>query len=285
MAGRTLISISTAARSYRISLTFPQGGVTRRPGFEHIAEGRSFQGGFYKLRLIPFEFNVEQTYVLEFSAGLFRVYKDGGIVVDSGGNPIEVVTPYSEFSLAGLKFTQSADIMYIVHPSHAPRQITRTDHDAWTITEIDFRRGPLLDPLFDGSTVQADGRTGTVTVTGVPVSGDPPLFFSNDVNRLIKLHDGYVSIDALIFTLNYTNKSGAGSFSGNCHLVSNASQNFTVLDDDGTTLTLINPAFGAIGDGVEFQNEAGTITAETQVSLAKTFISSNEVQCTVQQND
>lgn len=174
-------------------LTFPQGGVTRRPGTEHIAaatESSLLPG----LRLIPFEFNVEQTYVLEFTNGKFRVYKDGGIVVDGGGSPVEFVTPYTGPQLQELKFTQSADVMYIVHPSHPPAQITRTDHDAWTFTDIDFRRGPLLDPPFDGTTLTASARTGSVTITAS--SG----VFSalGEVGRIIKLHYGYAKVTSFL---------------------------------------------------------------------------------------
>ena len=106
--GRTdLAKYFNGCKKLQNFLTFPQGGVTRRPGTEHIAVGDG--SGADELRLIPFEFNVEQTYVLEFSSQKFRIYKDGGIVVDGGSNPIEVTTPYNTSDLAGLKFTQSAD--------------------------------------------------------------------------------------------------------------------------------------------------------------------------------
>jgi hypothetical protein len=279
--GRTdLAKYFNGCKKLQNFLTFPQGGVTRRPGTEHIAVG--INSGANELRLIPFEFNVEQTYVLEFSEEKFRIFKDGGIVVaGSPSAPVEVATPYLSSELAELKFTQSADIMYIVHPNHAPRQITRTDHDSWTITEIDFRRGPFLDPVLDDSTLQADGRTGTVTVT----ASSTAVFSSLDTGRLIKLHHGYAKIITLVYTLSYDNKSGSGSFSGNCHLVSDSTQNFNVIADTGSVLTIEQPAFGAIGDGVAFQNQAGTITADTNVSGIKVFTASTKASCTVQEND
>ena len=169
-------------------LTFPQGGVTRRPGTEFIHRAPT-PSQSSSVRLIPFEFNVEQTYVLEFSNLKFRIYKDGAIV-KSGGLAVQVTTEYTAAQLSGLKFTQSADIMYIVHPDHKPKQIARTSDTAWTITNIDFRRGPLLDIPRDGSTVVADGRTGTVNITSSPNT----VFSFVDVGRIIKLHDGYAEI-------------------------------------------------------------------------------------------
>ena len=167
-------------------LVVPQGGATRRPGTEFISEVKTSANTG---RLIPFEFNVEQAYILEFGNLYFRIYRNGGQVIDGSNNAIEVVTPYATADLPQLKFAQSADVMYIVHPDYKPRQITRTGHDAWTITEVDFRRGPMLDPPFDGTTLTANGRTGTVTITA---SADT--FVSTDVGRLVKLHEGFAEI-------------------------------------------------------------------------------------------
>ena len=183
-------------------LTFPQGGVTRRPGTEFIASAPT-PSASSSVRLIPFEFNVEQTYVLEFSNLKFRIYKDGAIV--GGGTPIEVTTEYTAAQLAGLKFTQSADIMYIVHPDHKPKQIARTSDTSWTITNIEFRRGPFLDSPIDSTKVLADGRTGTVTITASATSPDSSaIFSSDDVGRLIKLHDGYAEIASFVSTSEVT---------------------------------------------------------------------------------
>jgi hypothetical protein len=187
--GRTELSkYFNGCKTLQNFLVVPQGGATRRPGTEFIAEVKtsSLSG-----RLIPFEFNVEQAYILEFGNLYFRIYKDGGQVVDGGDVPIEVVTPYATADLSGLKFAQSADVMYIVHPDYPPRQITRTGHDAWTITEVAFRRGPMLDPLFDGTTLTASARTGSVTITA-----SANTFVSTDVGRLVKLHDGFAEITA-----------------------------------------------------------------------------------------
>lgn len=168
-------------------IVHPHGGASRRPGTLFVREVKNSN---HNCRLIPFEFNVEQAYILEFGNQYFRIHKDGGTVVTgSPSAPVEVSTPYLHTELSQLKFTQSADVMYIVHPNHQPRKITRTSHTAWTITEVDFRRGPMQDPLLDGSTLTASARTGTPTITA---SDDT--FVSTDVGRIIKLHDGYAKI-------------------------------------------------------------------------------------------
>ena len=163
----------------------PHGGASRRPGTKYVNTVKA-SGNF--TRLIPFEFNVEQAYVLEFGNLYFRIHKDGGTVV-SGGSPVEVATVYTSAQVSEIKFTQSADVMYLVHPSHPVQKITRTSHTAWTISEVDFLRGPMQDPNITSTNLTANGRTGSVTITA---SADT--FVSTDVGRLVKLHDGFAKI-------------------------------------------------------------------------------------------
>lgn len=112
----------------------PYGGVRNRAGTVFVNESK----GSGQARLIPFEFNDEQTYVLEFGNLYLRVYKDGGIVEASPGVPYEIATPYAASQLFELNYTQSADVLTIVHPSHAPRELSRLDHDDWTLAAISF---------------------------------------------------------------------------------------------------------------------------------------------------
>lgn len=163
----------------------PHGGASRRPGTIFV---REVKNSAHNVRLIPFEFNVTQTYILEFGDQYFRVHKDGGTVV-SGGSPVEVATPYAHTDLAKLKFTQSADVMYLVHPDYAPRKITRTSHTAWTITEVDLLRGPMAEDNTTATTLLANGRTGSVTITA-----SASTFTSSDVGRLVRLHEGFAKI-------------------------------------------------------------------------------------------
>lgn len=54
----------------------------------------------------------------------------------TAGNPVEIVTPYLSVDLFGLKFLQSADTLYIFHPSYAPKKLTRTSHIAWELSAL-----------------------------------------------------------------------------------------------------------------------------------------------------
>ncbi len=188
--GRTDISkYDNGAETVENFLVQPHGGLMRRPGTRFVSEVKNSSNA---VRLIAFEFNVEQSYILEFGPTYFRVYKDGG-QVESGGSAVEVTTVYTASDLDGLKFAQAADTMYIVSPNHPIYKITRTSHTAWTITEVTTQRGPFLDQNITTTTLTPDSRDGTIRL---PASAD--LWTADDVGRLVKIEDGFVKITSRV---------------------------------------------------------------------------------------
>ena len=43
--------------------------------------------------------------------------------------------------------------MYICHPNHQTRKLSRTGHTSWTLTDVDFTNGPFLDPNTTATTL------------------------------------------------------------------------------------------------------------------------------------
>lgn len=186
--GRTDISkYDNGAETVENFLVQPHGGLMRRPGTRFVSEVKNSSNA---VRLVPFEFNVDQAYVLEFGPTYFRIYKDGGQVT-SGGSVVEVTTVYTASDLDGLKFAQAADVMYIVSPNHPIYKITRTSHTAWTFTEVTTSRGPFLDQNATTTTLTPDSRDGTIRLTA-----SSSLFSADDVGRLVKIADGFIKLTA-----------------------------------------------------------------------------------------
>lgn len=127
----------TALKTCRNFVVLPEGGAQNRSGTRFITEVKNSNA---RTRLIPFQFSTEQTYILEFGNLYIRFISMGGQVV-SGGVPYEIVTPYTTAQLQALKFTQSADVMTIVHPDHPPRELARLGPTNWTLTAITFEPG------------------------------------------------------------------------------------------------------------------------------------------------
>ena len=95
-------------------VVLPQGGATRRPGtiFAALTKTQT-DAATPQARLIDFQFSTVQAYVLEFGAAYIRIFKDGAPVVDGGGNPIEVSTPYTMDQVNALHWCQSNDVLYL----------------------------------------------------------------------------------------------------------------------------------------------------------------------------
>jgi hypothetical protein len=121
----------------------------------------------------------------------YTTYVSGGTI----GEIYEVVTPYLTADLFTLKFTQSADVLYITHPSYAPRKLTRTGHTAWTLSTITFLDGPYLATNTTTTTLTPSAATGAgVTITASAVTGinSDTGFQTTDVGRLIRLQQGTI---------------------------------------------------------------------------------------------
>jgi Ubiquitin-activating enzyme E1 FCCH domain len=202
-------------RTCRNMLIMRHGGAQNRPGSTFVCESKD---STKSVRLIPFVFNNDQTYTLEFGDQYMRVIKNGiqqklasqnitgitaanpavltysgadtysngdevyisgvlgmtqvnnrwfkvadlnagantfelqtmdGVDLDasgytaysSGGTVSEVyelATPYLEADLFDLQFVQSADVITIVHPDYAPRELARSGDTSWTLSIVTF---------------------------------------------------------------------------------------------------------------------------------------------------
>jgi len=187
--GRTdFAKYQTAAKTLQNFIVHPQGAATRRVGTQFINEVKDSSK---KTRLIPFEFSTTQTYILEFGNQYIRFYKDKGQIL-SGGSAYEISSPYLEAELFDIKFAQSADVMYIVHPNHETSKLSRTGHTSWTLTEVDFVDGPYLALNTTSTTMTPSATTGT----GITITASASAFVSTDVGRLINFSNGYAKITA-----------------------------------------------------------------------------------------
>lgn len=182
-----LAPYQVAAKGLLNGIVRLQGPITRRSGFRYVAAVKTAS---LATRLEGFEFSTTQAYILEFGNLYMRVYKDEAQVLNLG-TPYELTTTYLTADLFALKFAQSADTMYVAHPSYPPRKITRTGHTAWTITTITFTDGPFLDENTTATTLALSGTSGSVTVTASAVTGinNGDGFKTTDVGRLIRFKD------------------------------------------------------------------------------------------------
>lgn len=166
----------------------PQGGMRRRPGLKHIIElpNSSTPSAGNGVRLINFEFSVDDSYMLIFTHQRMYVVKDGVQItnINSSGNPY-LTTSITSAMLDQLNWTQSADTMILVHPDLTPQKLVRGANDAsWTISTITFDSIPkhafTLTVTNPSATLTPDKVSGNVTLTA-----GSSVFSASHVNQYI----------------------------------------------------------------------------------------------------
>ncbi len=136
----------------------------------------------------------------------FTTWSSGGTVAEH----YTVTTPYVEADLFNLKFIQSADVLYVTHPSYAPRKISRSAHTTWTIGVITFLDGPYLITNTSATTLTLSATTGSVTVT----ASNPVFTVTTDIGRLIRWKDGAGNWTWLTITATASTTSVTATISG-----------------------------------------------------------------------
>lgn len=140
-------------------------------------------------RLIPFEFNVTQSYLIEAGAGYFRFFTNDVQIFD-GAAPYEIATPYTAEQVAELEWEQSFDALYLFHRDVAPRRLLRTSADEFLLEELDLNDGPW-EPRNENRarTMAFSDTSGTVTVTA-----SFSAFTAGDVGGLLEVETGDFSV-------------------------------------------------------------------------------------------
>ncbi len=184
-----LRSYGNGAAKLRNVLIQATGGVVRRPGLRYIDSARG------PGRLVAFEFNTEQVYLLVFSDEHVDVYRNGVSIAD-------FAAPWTEDQLGQINWVQSADTLFVVHPEVEPRKISRSSHTSWSIATWSFlddqsdSKNRLQQPHHkftdDGHTLTASATSGSVTLTA---SDD--VFAADHVGTRMRLQDKEVEITAV----------------------------------------------------------------------------------------
>lgn len=170
--------VRAGTRAMRGFLPLRQGPFTRAPGTIF----RGYTDGNAAGRLIPFEFAEDDAVVLEFTPLKMRVWRYGALV-DDGGSPFELVTPYDAAAIARLVWVQSADVVYFCDGVNPIQKLSRLALDDWTIEAAEFANGPFrVQNVDEALTLQADAETGTVTLTA-----SSSFFEADHVGGLIRL--------------------------------------------------------------------------------------------------
>lgn len=187
LLGRSdLRAYENGAAMLRNVFIHPTGGLSRRSGLRYLDKARG------PGRLIAFEFNTEQVYLLVFTDRHVDVYRNGLKVTD-------FATPWTRGQLNQINWTQSADTLLVVHPDVSPKKITRESDLEWHISDWSFYEedGRIFQPYYkfaeEDVTLTPSWSSGNITITA---SAD--VFVAGHVGARIRIVDKEIEVTTFV---------------------------------------------------------------------------------------
>ena len=194
MEGRTdFPRYNSSAKTLENWIIHTQGGISRRWGTRFVRACKVNTS----TRLIPFVVDNITWYVLEFGVDYIRVHRPTNSAPDD--TVVDVSTALSLYTAGQLfevQYAQTADVLYLVHPAHPVRKLTRLDSlgATWTITDVTF----APPPTFEKAKSPADTLAiSAVSGTGIKIYSGATYFLAADVDSIIQIGSGRAAITAV----------------------------------------------------------------------------------------
>ena len=138
----------------------PYGPIYKRPGMRFIVRTKYNDK---KSILVPFNgATANDDYLLEIGHQYIRVHKGGQYL------GVELATPFTENILSNLRFTQSADTLFIASGDYPVKKLVRYSDTSWGFSDF-----TISDQYYDISIIESDedntitpsGTSGSITLT------------------------------------------------------------------------------------------------------------------------
>lgn len=146
-----------------------QGGIRRWEGTRFVNEVKDSTKDTI---LWPFEFSVDDAYILEVGDLYIRVYKNKAPVLLVGVH-VEIVTTFVVADIRSIHMTQSADVLFTFHSSYQQRKLSRVSDTSWALNTQDV----IPPPTFAADT---DVAAGVATLTPGATTGDSVTFTASN---------------------------------------------------------------------------------------------------------
>lgn len=98
---------------------------------------------------------------------------------------LEVATPYGDDEVPGIRFTQSADVLYLFHGRVRPKELRRYGPADFRLVDYEFRRGPFRAFNTDEAVVMAASSA----VGQAMLTTNVDTFAAGDVGRLVYMEE------------------------------------------------------------------------------------------------
>lgn len=165
----------------------PQGGARRRAGLEFIY---NFGSSFTSFKLIPFEYSVDDSYLLVVVTGRIYVFKNGTLQtnINSSGNDYITVAAITASMIDELNFTQAVDTLILLHKDLEPQRIVRNSDTSWTVGALPISNipkyaytitttaGAAYNTGVPHDHIEPSGTDGNITITAKHSGSDANIF-------------------------------------------------------------------------------------------------------------
>ena len=133
-----------AAKQIRNMIVLSEGGVRKRPGLKYSG----VKVGSDPL-LIPFIFSTDEQYIIVIAGSSLKAYSigsDGGLtlvdtdttIYDGSDDEDDLPWDSGEIDLREIRYAQSADTLFLVHPTFEPLKVTRFSASDFRVERVDF---------------------------------------------------------------------------------------------------------------------------------------------------
>lgn len=174
----------------------PQGSLTRRMGTIYAAEVKN---SAKITRQIPFQYSDSISFIIELSDHFIRFISDHELVMD-GGIPLTIASPYDETELAEIDYCQSGDVIYLTHPTKAPRTLAHYSATNWVLSGAVHQDGPYRATSFDDSDIMLKLRS---IVNKARITSTDNDFSAGDIGKFIEYYDnGFLVIGQIVTYVN-----------------------------------------------------------------------------------
>jgi hypothetical protein len=153
----------------------PQGGFKRRDGMKFIYD---FGSSFTDFKVIPFEFSVDDSYLLVFVNQRIYVFKSGVLQanINGSGNDYITATDITTAMLDEINYTQAVDTLILCHEDLQTKRLVRNSDTSWTLENLPITNLPQYAYSFDTHmpdfTITPSASTGNITITASAVTTD-----------------------------------------------------------------------------------------------------------------
>ena len=146
----------------------PQGGFKRRDGLKFIHD---FGATYTDFKVIPFEFSVDDSYLLVLVNQRIYIFKTGVLQtnINGSGNDWLDATDITTAMLDEINYTQAVDTLILCHEDLQTKRLVRNTDTSWTLENLPITNLPQYPYAFDTHmpdfTITPSATTGNITIT------------------------------------------------------------------------------------------------------------------------